>query len=422
MITCPRTTLLGPAFILIVLSLAGCSASASRHSHVMDIPPAVLAAEAAQRQIKVDRKLESLLTKDPRRLFDALDAAVCKKVDDKPANNDTGSMAWSEAHIMSSYMTMYEATGDIDYLHRLAARADRVLAGRDDLRGVADYRSVSDAGWRTFRYQTSAAPYRYVVHSAMLTYPMARFAAIVRDDEELARSTTADGTTLGRKAATYIQRVKETIESHEWQWKNGPQPGEGYYRTPLDAPPPLNPGRNLPWNQQNAMGRTLLAMYDATGQQKYLKKAEKLAALFRRFLWRHGDSYVWQIRNDLDATSIDGCGEDISHASINIDFAVSARRAGIVFSNNSLRTLAGTFRQNVLRSDGACWANVTGCGEIGEYDHAIGRWLVLTPWDDGTIYAAALESMRDVIEGRAKPREVHLPAVANLIYWSQHAR
>lgn len=64
------------------------------------------------------------------------------------ANNEAGGFAWGASYVLLSLVRMYEATGDKLYLDRFVELADRVWAGSDRGRGVADHRGVSEWVWR----------------------------------------------------------------------------------------------------------------------------------------------------------------------------------------------------------------------------------------------------------------------------------
>jgi hypothetical protein len=53
-------------------------------------------------------------------------------------NPDASTLAWGESHLLHALVDLYEATGDAKYLAEVARRGDRLLAHRDDRRGVAD--------------------------------------------------------------------------------------------------------------------------------------------------------------------------------------------------------------------------------------------------------------------------------------------
>ena len=66
---------------------------------------------------------------------------------------DTGALAWGESRALQSYLTMYQATNDLDYLDRLVGHSQRVLGVRDDRIGRVDYLGRSQPAW------SAAAPY-----------------------------------------------------------------------------------------------------------------------------------------------------------------------------------------------------------------------------------------------------------------------
>ncbi len=66
---------------------------------------------------------------------------------------DASSIAWHESATLSTLVSMYEATNDSRYLEDLARRGDRLLAHRDDRRGVTDGSGKSRPAWSMgFKY------------------------------------------------------------------------------------------------------------------------------------------------------------------------------------------------------------------------------------------------------------------------------
>lgn len=66
--------------------------------------------------------------------------------------NEAGALGWGQSYVMAAFVRMYEAYQDTHYLDRLVANADQVLAGRDSVRGVTDYRGLSLPAWRNSSY------------------------------------------------------------------------------------------------------------------------------------------------------------------------------------------------------------------------------------------------------------------------------
>lgn len=300
-------------------------------------------------------------------------------------NNETATLAWGESYVMMSLAALYRTTGDPEYLDRLAWHIDGVLANRDDARGVSDYRGVSGACWQNHHYQPADEPYCYVVHTGMLTWPMAEWVQWVQADGlELERAP--DGELYGDKATRFLTAVEQSVAYHDDQWN-----GAGYYIFRSDATFLTHAGSDLPLNQSNALGRTLLVLYEITGTQAYLDKATALANRFRAQCTTAGDgALLWNYWGGSYASP----GEDISHAALNVGFAVMAQRAGVGFSAADLDAMATTFVQRVYVDD-ATFSNAVGGGAVNSssYRPQAGRWVVLTP-QRTTVYTA----VRDLYE------------------------
>ncbi len=300
-------------------------------------------------------------------------------------NNETATLAWGESYVMMSLAAMYRATGTLEYLERLAWHIDGVLANRDDARGVTDYRGVSAACWQDQHYQPNNEPYCYVVHTGMLTWPMVEFARLVQR-EGLDQEQAADGESYGAKAARFVTAAEQSVQCHEDQWN-----AAGYYIFRSDATFLTYAGSDLPLNQSNALGRTLLALYDVTGTQAYLDKATALATRFRAQCTTGTDgALLWNYWGG----AYSGNGEDISHAALNVGFAELAAQAGVGFSAADIDAMATTFVSRVYVDD-ATFSDFVGGGSVNgsSYRAQVGRWVVLTP-QRTSIYAA----VRDVYE------------------------
>ncbi|MBC8069669.1 MAG: hypothetical protein IAG13_15135, partial [Deltaproteobacteria bacterium] len=296
-------------------------------------------------------------------------------------NNEEASLAWGEGYVMSSLAAMYRATTHPMYLERLAEHIDAVLAQRDDARGVADYRGVSGACWRNMSYQ--AEPYCYAVHTGQIITPMLEFVRAVQSSP-WAEQLAADGESFADKADRYLTAAQESVAFHEFEWDD-----DGFYRFPADLGSLPSPGGAQPLNQSNALGRAHILLAAITGDPEQLAKATALATYFRAQIDTGGDgAYLWNYRGGAYANG----GEDISHAAINVEFAVMAAEQGIVFDQNDVAAFARTFTQRVYVND-ATFADHVGGGETNtsSYRPQIGRWVVLAP-SSPTVYAAVRDA------------------------------
>ncbi|MGC8783429.1 MAG: hypothetical protein ACP5RN_03445 [Armatimonadota bacterium] len=303
------------------------------------------------------------IRKQLRERFDRNDTAIHGGRGYSELTNENGELAWAEAYILLAYMEMYRATRERHYLRKLVEHFDRVLANRDDVRGIADtYAGKPLAGWGATKY-TRGKWHVWIVHTGMITLAPAEFVRLVKSDRWLQAE-------FGAKAQQYCQRIEECIRDAELYWREGPRTGEGYYHSPH-----LNDA--LPLNQQNVMGSVLVEMWRTTGNRRYRDQVERLARFFRNRL-RTGDPrlYDWAYWYRLNG---DGRGsEDISHASLNVDFAVRCIAEGIVFNRRDAERFANTWLLKVKRPDGTLAGEVGGDEDGSEYmPHAAGLWLGL---------------------------------------------
>lgn len=265
---------------------------------------------------------------------------------------DGSALAWGESYRMVAYVSMYEATKDSTYLKSAMARFDAVLKARDDRKGLRDeIRGKIMPAWGCSTY-TKGKHYVWIVHAGMISYPIARAAYLIRRDPALRRQYGAQGT-------RYLRAVEQTVHAFDGAWRKGPGKGEGYYYSAYLK-------RGMPFNQQNALGRTLVALYLATGKPEYKAKAEGLARFFKDRLRQEDGRYVWSYWPDR------GRAEDISHAAINVDFAFECFRAGLVFTREDMVRFAHTLEFCSRGSEGFS-RTVGGRGNLA-YSAQMGRW------------------------------------------------
>ncbi len=339
-----------------------------------------------------------------RLTFDKLDAKLNNGNGYKHSDNEYGTLAWGESYIMMGYISMYEKTREVYYLDKLADHIDNVLNKRDDVRGIKDYRGLINPCWINISY--SDKPRCYLVHSGMITYPIAKFVYLVYNDRVLWYETTYDGRTYREKADLYLAKIEETVEAHNDQWRV--YSDEGYYISPKDYA--FQEERELPLNHSAAMGRTLVFLYRATGKDEYLDKIARLAYHIKKSLHlTDNNSYIW------NKYGRKGEIEDISHAAIVVDFAIQCYLAGIVFTEEDMRCFANTFFNNIYIDSQTICDYVDGEGSTNspDYQSQIGRWLNLTPYNPSiySIVKSILEDYQGEIDGSI------LLTFANLARW-----
>ncbi len=337
-------------------------------------------ASRAAAETSATASLSALSSDDLRKLFDRRDAEFHASRAGAEADNSKGGLAWSESYLMQGWMQMYRATGDRVYLRKLAARFDEILALRDDKLGLKDdYTSTALAGWGTSSYNRGGAKWHvFIVHTGMIALAPAEFARAVKADPALQAE-------FGTSASAYLTAIYECIHDTEQYWRDGPADDEGYYVDPALGIAPLN--------HFNALGSTLIEMHAATGDVRFRDRAARLARFFKNRIHLEGDRSWWAYRPKADRT--EDRPEDISHASVNVGFAVRCCKAGIVFDSGDLNRMARTWTEKVDRADGTWAADVAGKGDGGKYlPGSAGRWLPLAEgMDDAALRKRLIDSV-----------------------------
>ncbi|MFA7466638.1 MAG: hypothetical protein WCY82_00005, partial [Desulfotomaculaceae bacterium] len=292
----------------------------------------------------------------------------------KDANNDSATLAWGESYVLDAYVTMYEATGDTYYLDKFITHGKGVLAQRDVSRGVSDYRGLKLPAWRNGSYTSNGQYAIFAVHTGMITYPMAKFAAIV------AKNPALSGYTADKNL--FLKAARDAVAVHADEWvDNG---NTGYYKF-RNGMPYKQAGMGLPHNQYLAMARTELMIHQATGDTSYLNRARKMFQYFKNNLLIDSSTngYYWRYSSFYSSSY-----EDIGHAGIDVEAAFQAYHAGLVFNKDDMLKFAATAAKKMIKPNGSIANNVLGDGATSYYWY-IGFWAAygqFMPVITNTIY------------------------------------
>ncbi|SDJ52600.1 VCBS repeat-containing protein [Chryseobacterium jejuense] len=291
-------------------------------------------------------------------------------------SSDQQEFSWGVPAHMEALSLMYEKTKDTMYANTLIRCIGNTIDRRDDLRDllnppqngisqIFDYRNISGAAWSTRYYnkiKNQGGPYAHVVHSANITYPMAKFAAMVKDNPMLQGLTYPSsgrysGQTYSVIAYDLIEKVKETLEYHEGQWHTGPG-NIGYYkeRDSVDAQGYISPidyaGVISPFNMQSAVGRVFVQMYRATNDTVYLNKVRQLSNFIKlnTQLDPNRGSNVWPYWNFTVLK------EDISHGGLTMSFPYECYKYGIsqngslIYGVSDIEAYTNTLTKDIYRA------------------------------------------------------------------------
>ena len=254
---------------------------------------------------------------------------------------------------------MFGITRDPKYAPLIVKMSDWITKSRDDRQNLRDeFRGKVGTGWSSTNY-SQGKRYAWAVHTGMIAAPMASFAAVVRGDPVLKKTWSNDADRLLRIA-------EEAVAVHDDDYRDGPAVDEGYLHS-------LYLKKHLPLNMQNALARAWLAIDDATQTPKHRERVTRLAQFLKHRLRPVEDgSYVWAYWPPPEgaATSF----EDISHATINVDFMVQCHEHGIVFTRDDLARLEQTMLKRVLLANDRVSDTVGGGDKFNTHRHAVLRW------------------------------------------------
>lgn len=277
----------------------------------------------------------------------------------KPGSNDQGGIAWGQSYQLEALIEMLAVTGQTRYADAFVKLADWVAAARDDRHGLKDeIRGKVLPAWSSTKY-TEGKRYVWAVHTGMIAAPLARFAAVVQSRPELEDR-------YDEAAARFLKIAEEAVAAHEDQYRAGPGPDEGYLYG-------LYTRTHLPLNMQNALARAYLAIDDARSSPQHRERVARLARFLKNRMRVTADgAYEWEYRPPLEGAGTSF--EDISHAAINVDFAMQCFEHGIVFDREDAARLEKTLLKRVMRSDGSVANNVGGGGGVNRFAGQVLRW------------------------------------------------
>ncbi len=351
--------------------------------------------------------------------FDKFDANLNNGRGYSTSNNLTGQLAWGESYILMSYMNMYKATKNKKYLQKMIGHIERILAQRDDRKNRKNYLGQKEATWVSTKF-TNGKPYAYVVHSGMITYPIAELAnTIIKDGKLRGVRSTSSGIYRRLKlidvARDLIKKVQETIDAHEDQWNESQN--VAYYKFPNDNKAGAlfpHKGAILPLNMMQAMGRTYLRMYEATGEISFKNRARKMANWFKSKLRTENGTYVWPYWGYKGANN-----EDLSHGALSTNFAFECYKAGIVFSKGDMVKFAATFKKNLYKAPLQFKDRVNGSGNTNTYRSSIGRWMSFAEFDP-EIYTIIKDVYIDnILYSNRISSAVYFLSIANIILYQK---
>ena len=152
---------------------------------------------------------------DLRYLGEALDADLNRLPE------DGSGFAWGWSYRMMSLNEMFRATGDRKYLRANHKSVMSILNRRDDKRQIKLWTGECAPVWSSGKYAERGRSV-FAVHTGIITYPMLDFVSLARND-------SSGGLSMKDDLKTIVQSVRQSLDFHDRQWRDGPEKGEGHY-------------------------------------------------------------------------------------------------------------------------------------------------------------------------------------------------
>ena len=286
---------------------------------------------------------------------------------------EAGQLAWGESYAAMAQRAMFDATGDTQYVDLLLHSGETMYANRADRLNPAlidEVRNTVMPAFVSFNLNlgNNARQHAWLVHAAFPSHPVTYAISKINSDPQL-RSQ------YGARADALTADIIETMDSFDAEFSliSG---GRGVYYEPyLDFYAPITNGQT-PYNMQDAAGSTYVALWKATGEQRFYDRAVALAKTLEDEFTPIGDRYQWRYA-PYNATN---SASDISHAGLDVSFVVDAYEAGIVFDDTDIQRLANTMRHIQVGPGFTNAVDGVGAGSVSKTSVAW-LWLRLTRYD-----------------------------------------
>jgi hypothetical protein len=278
-------------------------------------------------------------------------------------------LAWNVGYDLDACMLGYLATDERRFLDLFSSAFDRVLALRDSQLGIVDdVRGRAMDAWGSNRYSEGEVAWTaWDAFAGMLCYPAAVYCRVVKE-----QSLPAE---YQDKARVFLRKIRAVVAEFDAYWKTGPGRSEGYYFDPtLNAAAPLN--------HMNLLGLTFVELYRVTGERRYKDRASQLARFFRNRMWERGDgALIWEYwpkpETAVDADNVPREAEDITHAYINMRFALEAFESGLVFTHEDMLALGRTLSLGILGRAPDAAGFIDGSRDLRGLHENLPGWMLL---------------------------------------------
>ncbi|MDP6125089.1 MAG: hypothetical protein QGH20_04970, partial [Candidatus Latescibacteria bacterium] len=264
-------------------------------------------------------------------------------------NSSSSSLAWGEAYVLRVFVEGYLITGDSYWLGRITEHVDVILGNMKDVPDTGAYHpTYADGflGWGTPGGTYTPQWDEFIVHDGHVGAPLSQFVAMVYQDSEL-------WTEFGGKAQAYLDTLRRHVAG-KWlsYWEGHPDSAGITWRQ-------WGGFRSTPHNQYSAFGSMLLFLDDAVSSGRYrAQHPDEPQPNYRDLAIKMGGNlkggltllanggYRWPYSTNLSESF-----EDISHANLELEFAMYLHERGLVFDTIDVARFAKTFTELVWNRD-----------------------------------------------------------------------
>lgn len=291
-------------------------------------------------------------------------------INQDPSKMDIGRVfAWEGYYWIRTYINLYKATNDTQYLKWGVELSDFMFEHTDQRIHIANHSSRN-------KYKTAPKSFidnrrkiapgwsqEYIHNGVTVLVDGMILNGIMRLVDTIKEHEVSE---LYPKADLYISKAKEIINSHNSSWSETKQPnvtGSWYYTVPKKVAKGhsglySNP---LPYNHSFAMASAMLIIDKwSGGYSDYRSKINKYVDFFANQVQFHSDgtctwNYTWEPNGK-------GRSEDINHGHIDVGFIALADKYTYLPSNALPKCMAATVVKNIAIGPGAISNKVDGSG------------------------------------------------------------
>jgi hypothetical protein len=278
---------------------------------------------------------------DAARLADQLSAHLKERLgrlDERSIRDGTTgrrfqrASAWYWSYWARAALTLHRVTGEPELIRTVA---DRIAIYRQ----IAEEDAAIDGfGWYTHDNETGAI-YREVTVAGLVIAPMVELLLEARRDPQVAAL-------IEGQEAQILDTVERAVAGLDALYR---QEGEtGFY---LIAEPGEHHGKVEPLNRMGALAAPLFGLAELTGKAGYASKARAMATTYKQAITRQANgAYSWPYWPAPGRLT--GKGERFWKASVSIELALAAYRAGVVFERSDMEAIAAIADRTILVPDG----------------------------------------------------------------------